>query len=185
MRQSGLTLIEVLVVLAIISVMSGMVIPSMVKIHSRSKATAGVNWIIGAVNFTRHTAINLRITTTVCPSSGPILKCAGEWHDGLILFAVHNRDAKLNGKDFLVQRIRNDNFDGTLKWRAFRNRKYLQMTEFGYTNYQNGNFVYCPVDGDLHFARQIVINMQGRARVVHTRNNEGIMTDRRGKPLRC
>ena len=185
MKQSGLTMVEVIAVLAIFSVMSVMAIPSMVKIHSRSKATAGVNWIIGAVNFTRHAAINLRITTTMCPSSGSEPKCEGEWHDGLILFADHNRDAMLNGKDFLVERVRNDNFDGTLKWRAFRNRKYLQMTEFGYTNHQNGNFVYCPKDGDLRYARQIVINVQGRARVVHSRNDDGIMTDRKGKPLRC
>jgi type IV fimbrial biogenesis protein FimT len=103
----------------------------------------------------------------------------------VILFTDHNSDARLNGKDFLVERIRKADFNGTLKWRAFRNRQYLQMTPFGYTNYQNGNFVYCPSDGDLHFARQIVINVQGRARVLHSRNDDGIMTDRRGKPLKC
>jgi type IV fimbrial biogenesis protein FimT len=184
-KQLGLTLVELISVLVITTLVTSMAIPSMVRIHTRSKATSGVNWIIGAVNFTRHAAINLRITTTICPSSGKELKCGGEWHDGVILFTDHNSDAILNGKDFLVERIRRESFDGTLKWRAFRNRKYLQMTPSGYTNYQNGNFVYCPKNRDLHFARQIVINVQGRARVLHSRNDAGIMTDRRGRPLRC
>jgi len=97
-----LTLVELISVLAIISLVTSLAIPSMVKIHTRSKATASVNWIIGAVNFTRHAAINLRTTTTICPSSGSELKCGGEWHDGVILFTDHNSDARLNGKDVLV-----------------------------------------------------------------------------------
>ena len=180
----GLTIVELVAVLAIITIMTSLAMPSMTRIHSRSKATTGVNWIIGAVNFTRHSAINLRVTATLCPSTGEPLKCKGKWHDGVIIFADHNSDAKFNGKDFLIERIR-PNFDGTLTWRAFRNRQYLQITQMGHTNYQNGNFVYCSSDKDPLFARQIVINVQGRARVVHTRNPEGFIIDRKGKLLRC
>ena len=185
MKQSGLTIVELVSVLAIMTILTGLMIPSFTGIHSRSKATAGINWIIGAVNFARHAAINRRVTTTLCPSSGPDLTCGGKWHDGVIVFADHNVNAKMDGKDYLIERIPNLNFDGTLKWRAFRNRQYLQMTELGYTNYQNGNFVYCPPDRNLKFARQIVINVQGRARVVHTRNSDGLMVDRKKKLLRC
>ncbi len=73
----------------------------------------------------------------------------------------------------------------TLKWRAFRNRQYLQMTPSGFTNYQNGNFVYCSQDQDLRFARQIVLNMQGRVKKSYDRNNDGLVEDRYGRHLRC
>jgi len=185
MKAQGVTFIELITGLAIISIMSALAFPSFNRIHSRSVATAGVNWIIGAVIFARQTAVTHRVTTTLCPASTPKNVCKGKWHDGVIIFADHNSDAILNGKDFLIERIHADTFTGTIKWRAFRNRQYLQMTQLGYTNYQNGNFVYCAQNEDLRFARQIVINMQGRARVVHTLNDEGMRVDRKGKLLRC
>ena len=185
MKASGVTLIDLLSGLAIISIMFGIAIPSFSKIHSRSVSTAGINWIVGAVIFTRHAAITQGITTTICPSPLDKTDCQGKWHNGLIVFADHNADAKLNGKDFLIKRIHPNTFTGTMKWRAFRNRQYLQMTPQGHTNYQNGNFVYCPIDQDIHFARQIVINMQGRSRAVNSQNNDGERIDRKGKLLRC
>ncbi|MFT7687796.1 MAG: type IV fimbrial biogenesis protein FimT [Candidatus Azotimanducaceae bacterium] len=185
MKSSGVTLIELLSGLAIILVMFSLAIPSFNKIHSRSVATAGINWIVGAVNFTRHAAITHQITTTLCPSPIDQTDCHGKWHDGVIVFADFNADAIVNGNDFLIRRIHSDNFSGTIKWRAFRNRQYLQMTQNGHTNFQNGNFVYCPSNQNLHFARQIVINMQGRTRVVNSQNNDGKRIDRRGKLLRC
>jgi type IV fimbrial biogenesis protein FimT len=185
MKASGVTLIELLSGLAIILIMFSIAIPSFTRIHSRSVATASINWIVGAVTFTRHAAITHRIITTICPSPLDKTDCQGKWHDGVIVFADHNADAILNGKDFLIKRIHADTVSGSIKWRAFRNRQYLQMTQQGHTNYQNGNFVYCPIDRDLHFARQIVINMQGRTRVVHSQNDEGERIDRKGKLLRC
>ena len=59
------------------------------------------------------------------------------------------------------------------------------MTGEGFTNYQNGNFTYCPPDGDLRFARQLVINVQGRVRMGHDTDGDGIVEDRRGKDVRC
>ncbi|MBV1879779.1 MAG: GspH/FimT family pseudopilin [Pseudomonadales bacterium] len=184
-KQIGATLIEIISVLAIISVMTNMIAPSIGKIASRSNATASINWIIGAVNTSRHAAISFNVTTTLCPASDTALKCQGKWHEGIIIFADHNADASFNGSDYLIYRAGPDNIDGTLKWRSFGNRQYLQITQLGFTNYQNGNFTYCPHDQNLHFARQIVINVQGRARVVHTTDAQGLRTDRLGKLLRC
>ena len=121
---------------------------------------------------------------TLCPTLDG-KRCGGKWHDGLMVFADHNKDARINGSDFLLHRINADNVYGTLKWRSFRNRQYLQMTPFGYTNFQNGNFVYCPMDNDPDYARQIVISVPGRARVAHYRSEKGERVDRKGKPLRC
>ena len=185
MKQSGFSLIELMATLTIMSILAGLAVPPFNRMYSRSVATSGINWIIGAVNYTRTAAINHRVTITLCPSSGDKLVCKGKWHNGIIIFADHNSDAKFNGKDFLISKVRADNFSGTLKWRAFRNRQYLQMTKMGYTRYQNGNFVYCPDDENIQFARQIVINVQGRARVVHTRNSAGFSVDRKGKLLKC
>jgi type IV fimbrial biogenesis protein FimT len=185
MNHRGFTLIELIASLAIIGILFGLVFPSTSKIYARSEATASINWIIGAVNYTRHAAISFRTMATLCPKDPMALSCGGNWHGDLMVFADQNRDGRFNGDDYLLQRINSQKVTGTLKWRSFRNRQYLQLTSLGYTNYQNGNFVYCPESRNLELARQIVINVQGRARVVHTRNKEGIRIDRKGKPLRC
>ncbi len=183
-RSAGLTLIEALVSLTIAGILVGSAIPSLTNLIERNQATTNINWIIGAVNFTRHTAVVRRTTVTLC---APLAedRCGGNWHDGLIVFTDRNKNAKIDATDMVVARIQPASGKGTIKWRAFRNRPYLQMTQLGYTNFQNGNFVYCPEGGDIRLARQIVINVQGRSRVVHTRNGEGLPIDRYGRVLRC
>ena len=178
-------LVELVATLAIIGILLGLVFPSANKIYARSEATTSINWIITAVNYTRHAAISFRTMATLCPKDPEKLLCGGKWHDDLMVFADLNQDGQFNGDDYLLQKINSQKVTGTLKWRSFRNRQYLQLTRMGYTNFQNGNFVYCPDNQDLELARQIVINVQGRARVVHSRNEAGVRTDRKGKPLRC
>lgn len=185
MNNLGITTIELIATLAIASILFGIAIPGAINIHNRSKATAEINWIIGAINYARHSAVIRRTTVTLCPDAKKNHQCNGKWQQGLILFTDYNQNSKLDGKDVLVETIQNTVKDGTLKWRAFRNRQYLQFTKYGYTNFQNGNFTHCPGNRDPTYARQIVINTQGRARVVHSRNAKGQPIDRRGKALRC
>jgi type IV fimbrial biogenesis protein FimT len=183
-RQPGFTLIETLVTLAVLSILLGSMFPSLSGMVARSRATASINWIVTAVNFTRHAAVVHRVTMTLCAPKSET-KCGGAWHDGLIVFSDRNKNARIDGRDKVIAHIPSQVKQGTIKWRAFGNRQYLQMTQMGYTNFQNGNFVYCPGNLDLKFARQLVINVQGRARVVHTKNEAGYPVDRKGKVLRC
>jgi type IV fimbrial biogenesis protein FimT len=183
-KLRGVTLIELVVVLAVVSVLFGSMAPSFSKLLARNRATTSINWIITAVNFTRHAAVINRNTMTLCAPKTET-KCGGKWHEGLIVFSDRNKNARIDGKDEIIAHIPAQNKYGTIKWRAFRNRQYLQMTQMGYTNFQNENFVYCPRDQNRKFARQLVINVQGRARVVHSRNKEGYPIDRHGKLLRC
>jgi len=185
MKIRGFTLIEMVAVLAIIAIMVSMMMPSVAKLYARNEATTSINWIITAVNFTRHAAISFRTTATLCPKNPDHFKCGGQWHEDLMIFADRNEDGKFNQEDYLIHQISSQKVTGTFRWRSFRNRQYLQLTRFGYTNYQNGNFVYCPGARNSKLARQIVINVQGRARMVNTRDDEGIPIDRKGKPLRC
>jgi len=183
-RTGGLTLLELLTTLAIVSVLFGFAIPQFTIINERSRATVTMNWLIGAIQFARYSAINQRILVTLCPSrTGD--SCGGKWHQGVIAFTDHNKDHKINGGDQLLKRFYYPLKGGTVKWRSFRNRQYLQMTSEGLTNYQNGNFTYCATNQDPRFSRQIVLNVSGRFRASRDSNGDGRVEDRRGKPLRC
>ena len=180
----GITLVEILAVSVIMIIVFGMAVPSMVRMAERNHATTTVNWLLGSIHYARHAAIIRGTTVTLCPSTDKIV-CRGHWHDGIIAFTDRNQDAQINGKDEIIGVFHSPADGSTIKWRSFRNRQYLQMTKDGITNYQNGNFVYCSKDQDPLYSRQIVINVAGRPRQSRDRNGDGIVDDRRGKPLRC
>jgi type IV fimbrial biogenesis protein FimT len=182
--KNGFTLIESLIVLGIISILLSFIAPAVADLIERSRATTAHNWIITSIMFARQSAVTYGALTTLCPSSTGT-SCGGQWHDGSIVFIDLNKDAKVDSEDTIVKRFEYPLDSGTIKWRSFRNRKYLQITSMGYTNFQNGNFVYCPANEDPRFRRQIVINMIGRARSVHDVDNDGVVEDRRGRYLRC
>lgn len=183
-RNRGFTLIELIVVLAIAGILSGLMLPSLSALMGRHQSTSAVNRLVHAINFTRHAAVQFRIPTTLCAAKSDN-RCGGNWHEELIVFSDSNKNARMDGRDYLIRSIEPVGETGTVKWRSFRNRQYLQMTPRGYTNFQNGNFVYCPADEDPTLTRQVIINMQGRVRVLHARNKEGVPVDRHGKQLRC
>ena len=103
----------------------------------------------------------------------------------MIIFLDYNRNGRLDGRDRIITHVNGTAATGTLTWRAFQNRRFLQFSAHGYTHYQNGNLTYCPADNNLAYARQIVVNVQGRVRGVHSRNEDGLPTDRNGRILRC
>lgn len=183
-RQSGFTLIELIAALAIIVIVFGFAVPSIDRMIERNKAAMGINWIIRAINMTRLTAIERGVLTTLCPTRDRI-SCGGAWHDQVMIFTDSDNSRSINNSDVLVLSLDFPYKGSTLRWRSFRNRQYLQMTPSGFTHYQNGNFVYCARNRDLQFARQIVLNMQGRVRRSYDRDNDGLVEDRSGKHLRC
>jgi len=181
----GLTLIELLVWLGISLALSSLAIPPLQRIIHRSQATAQITWLVTAVNYTRYAAVQYRATTTLCPSKIAGKGCNGKWHEGLLVFIDHNQDGRLNGKDRVLSRLPRLNTAGTITWRSFRNRQYLQMTEAGHTNYQNGHFIYCPAIEGPQLARKIVINVQGRARLYYPKRGSALARQQPQTALRC
>lgn len=184
LRVSGYSLIELIAVLAIMVITFGLAAPPLSAMVERNKAATGINWIVRAINITRISAVDHGSLTTLCPTRDD-RSCGGKWHRRIMIFTDRNNDKKVGANEKLIAVMNFPHEGSTLKWRAFRNRQYLQMTSGGFTNYQNGNFVYCSRDQDLRFARQIVLNLQGRVKQSYDRNNDGMIEDRYGNHLRC
>lgn len=180
----GVTLVELIICLAIVSIILSATASSFSSIRESGRGTAALNWILGSVVYARQAAIVRNQMVTLCP--GPKSNgCGGKWHDQLIVFTDANGNRKIDGADEILEIFRYPAPGSTLKWRAFQNKQYLQMTAEGFTNYQNGNFVYCPASGDVRQAKQLVINIQGRARVSSDIDGDGIVEDAKGKDLKC
>ncbi|MCZ6868445.1 MAG: prepilin-type N-terminal cleavage/methylation domain-containing protein, partial [Gammaproteobacteria bacterium] len=69
MRRQGSTLTELVAVLAIVGIMMSTAMPSMLSLYERSRAVATINALMGAVQFTRHSAVTFGSPATLCPSS--------------------------------------------------------------------------------------------------------------------
>ncbi len=180
----GFTLVELLLVLSILSILLGLSLPNFQTMYAQRQADVVIRKVSKAIQLARMSAIRTGKLVTLCRSDSGV-ECGGEWRDGIIVFSDRNGDRKINQDDVLQQLITFPGINGSLKWRAFQNRQYLQITNQGFTRYQNGNFTYCPNNGDASLARQLIINRTARIRFAIDSDGDGIREDSRGRPISC
>ncbi len=185
-RARGLTLIDLLISLTIVAVLGTLVVPSFNDFLEAQQATATINRFAGAVALARSAAITYRESVVFCPAAAGADRCGrrNTWHEGAMVFADRDGNRRLNGNESLYARL--PAFDhGTVQWRSFRNRSYLKFRGTGLTIWQNGNFKYCPSDGDRRHARMLILNYAGRTRSAPDRNRNGIREGADGRDLGC
>ena len=99
-----------------------------------------------------------------------------------MVFLDHDRDRRIDEGEFVwVSGCPPMEEGERIQWRSFRNRSYLLIHGSGLTDWQSGNFQYCPADGDARFARQIILNAQGRARRAIDTDGDGIRENAAGR----
>lgn len=179
----GVTLIELVVVVAISSIILGLAAPSVSEFLIKNRVSAQLSMLGRAITMARASSIYLNQVVTLCRSQNH-RQCSGQWHEGIILFADANKDRIMDDGEKLLLAIKAFPDGDRIFWRAFQNRQYLQMNPRGYTRYQNGTFTYCPKEG-LKYARAIILNATGRVRYSKDSNNDGINEGADGEPLRC
>lgn len=181
---SGFTVTELLICCAIVALLIMLSTPlshAWVQDHQLQRIT---NDYLNALGFARATAVTSGYRVTFCRSDDGT-RCQGTWTDGSIIFTDRNGDGQVNGKDEVLRRFNAPDFPVIITFRAFQNKSYLQMTPLGFTDYQNGNFTFCPQDLNPALARQIIISRSGRARLAMDRDGDGIRENSQGKPLTC
>ncbi len=182
-KQSAFTLIELLIALALMTILSGMALPSFQEILDNSKLTTQVDGLVKILNFARTTAINSNQKVTICPTDYT-QTCLSDWSLGYMSFIDLNGDRKLNAKEQVLSFYKNNNEKLTLSWKAFGFKKSLQWLETGITNHQNGSFQFC-YNQDSSKSRALIITKAGRIRYSKDTNGDNIHENSRGKPLNC
>jgi type IV fimbrial biogenesis protein FimT len=181
---SGLSLIELLLVLAITSILASMAFKQSPTWINQLRADAVLNSLRGGLNIARHTAIISNVDVIVCPRAGSGCGPRNSWHQGTLVFEDHDSDRAYTEGDVVVTQLPPIT-SGHVEWRAFRSRSYLRFTSRGMTDWQNGHLRYCPYDGDLRQARQVVLNYAGRTYASRDADGDGIHEDVQGAPLAC
>lgn len=183
-KSLGFTLIELLSVLGILALLLNLALPGFTELRRNIRMDITSKEIVRLVHAARVSAITRGSLATICPSNDGI-NCTRNWHDGVLIFEDRDGDRRISSEADLVRYHQFPDFEGEIRWRAFQNRRYLQITPQGFTRYQNGNFTICPEDKDARFARQLIVNRVARIRHAKDSNGDGFREDSRGRPLRC
>ncbi|KPJ67389.1 MAG: hypothetical protein AMJ43_03770 [Coxiella sp. DG_40] len=157
-NERAFTLIEMLIAISILSILLLISIASMYSLIMNNQATAEINNIVSALQFTRAEAIKNGVAVKFCKSVNHKV-CGGNWRDGQIIIDESNNKifrifSALPKGDKLI-------------WKSSLGKEsYIEFSPIGSTNGQYGTFSYCS-DDKKKYARAIIISQTGRIRVAN------------------
>lgn len=182
-KRKGFSLIELMIVIAIISIIAALAVPSFENIIRKQKVIGEANRLFSLLYFAKSEAIKRNVVITICKSDNRV-ECGGTWSDGWIVFVDSNKDGDRSVSETVISMGRIAG-DYRLSWTAFGSNNYIRFTDKGLTLGQNGTFKLCPNDGDARFARAVVISKTARVRLSKDSNSDGIYEDASGNALNC
>lgn len=180
----GMTLLELLVSLSILTILLSLALPALSHTLKRTHNYTLTKQMIQLIQYARSESIVKRRVITLCGSSNQ-QDCDGQWSKHILMFVDQNQNGKRDDGDRLLQVVSTVKSGETLQWRSFGNKPYLQLHPNGRTWYQNGNFTYCPADGDARYALHWFLNTSGRLRIAPDKNHNDIPENSSGKDISC
>jgi type IV fimbrial biogenesis protein FimT len=106
-RQSGFTLIELIIVMILVGILVAIGVPSYKSITTSSRMSAESNALLGDLQYARAEAVREGEPVTVCiSSSGTSCDTAStSWQEGWIIFTDLNDDQKVDAAGDAVLRV--------------------------------------------------------------------------------
>ena len=161
--QSGFTLIELMVVVAMVAILAMLAVPSWTQLQTRNAVRAAVNDFSTSLQFARSEAVRTNLPVTVCASSDGVNCTDTEMQDGWIVRTGPqvNAAGQVILQDVLPRTL--VQMDTT----AVANRRFTFLPNGSpAANFAGATMAVCPESPDfVDLTRTIVINRAGRANV--------------------
>jgi len=189
--QSGFNIIELMVVMAIITIMATVAIPSFMTMSRDNRLAMRHNDFLGTLNLARNEAITRGTSVTICKwDDDDEYNKDGcndtEWEKGWIVFVDINRDDKVNSEE--VIRV----YPPLKKPNTLRGintaEDQIDFNSRGMLS-GSGTLTFCDSRSDdpainARHARGLIISRSGQSRVARDSDDDGIR-DNNGANLVC
>ncbi len=192
-HQNGLTLIELLVTVAVVSILLAVGVPAYQTMTENNRLVATVNHLVGTLNMARSEAVKRSRPISVCASTnGVVCDNTADWTVGWIAFIDQNRDGAADDANAYVARqgtiaaglqLTATEFDDNTLLRFLPNGR-LEQPAGG--NDPDGTFVLCDTrNRDATRARAINVNALGRVMLAQDPDGSGIRNNVENVDIAC
>jgi type IV fimbrial biogenesis protein FimT len=170
MKQTGVTLVELMVVLAIAAILATLAIPGFASLIHSSRLSSATTELLVSLHLARSEAIKRNARTVVCISAdGSTCSTNGGWHQGWLIFHDANNNAALEPGETVIH-ARQALPDSIRLTGNSTVSKYVSYAPSGGTKsvtgaFQAGTLNVCNVANASGAARRVVISSTGRPRV--------------------
>ena len=172
----GITLIELLTVLAILAITLGIGIPSVTAMIQTNRMASAINSLSGSFAYARSEAITRGHEVIICKSAdGEFCTQEGNWEQGWIIYHDQNGN-ETRDEDETLYRVQDALPPGIeVRFSAFRSKHYVHYWATGFTK-MNGTFTFCQQNSPAE-PKALILNKVGRIRKSRTHWD--------GSPLEC
>jgi len=191
-NNHGFTLIELIVTLAVFSVLVAIAAPSFNAFTDSSRRASEVNNISGALAYARSEAIKRNSTVSVCARTSTVgaetcSAVANDWKYGWMIFDDTDSDGILDSGDETLLRLFGPISKGSVITETSGNATLaITFRGSGFITVANAEFKYCGPQNKASNARAIIISKTGRARLsIDTADADKIHENGSGTNLTC
>jgi len=182
-KATGLTFVELLVTLAVASILAVIAFPDMSKFIKDNRNTSNINDVLASLTLARSEAIKRNSAVAICKSAnGTACQDSGdEWQHGWIVFADPDLDGVVDDSAEILS------VHGALPNQSellFSPVRVVYRGNGLATTGNNGTFTLCDDRGAEH-SKGLVIGASGRARMAVDGDDNGIPEDADGNDLEC
>jgi len=165
-RESGFTLIELMIAIGLSALLLSMAIPALDHFTTNAKQTAAINDFVSSMHVARSTAVTTNFRVTVCASSGGANCEAVSWDQGWIVFGDRDSDQFVDGDEVIAAAsagvegvsIQSGEFGQFMMYRP--NGRVMNAS----INGNSGQFTVCD-DRGTEYVKVVIIDLSGRPRL--------------------
>jgi len=177
--MKGVTLLELLIGLAIVSILLTAVAPNVQSILISNRITADINGLSSLMRFAKHTSVNEQTPVMICATSN-YTACSGDWDDAKMVFIDGNSNGQRDADEPLLASGEPSAKNNT-----------LTGIDAPFTFAPDGSaeqaltLTVCPDIGGDTYARALLVTLFGRISVSVDSNGDGVAEDASGTALSC
>ena len=163
-KAAGFTVIELLIVLAILGILLGIAVPGFTSLFAQSQQETTLSTLLRHHHLARSEAIKNNQIIMLCKShDGRQCHSDSSWQDGWIIFrdSDNNKQVSLQEPIIYVQQALHNNL--TIKYRGFGSHHYVRYFPNGRST-TNGTFTLCNQHSEA-YKKAFIISRTGRARI--------------------